>query len=75
MSVLGERDPLPATGPGSKRRRRWFLGISGLLLVLALVTFRNVLLPFLLAIVLAYVLSPVVNAGQQLRIGGRSAPR
>ena len=33
------------------------------------------LLPFLLAIVLAYVLSPVVNAGQQLRFGGRATPR
>lgn len=75
MSVLGERDSLPQTGPGSRKRRRWFLGISGLLFVATLIVFRDVLMPFLLAIVLAYVLSPVVNAGQQVKIGGRHTPR
>jgi len=35
-----------------------------------LIAFREVLLPFLLAIVVAYVLSPVVSAGQRLKIGG-----
>ena len=43
-----------------------------MLLVLALVAFRDVLLPFVLAVVVAYVLSPVVNAGEQLRFGGRA---
>ena len=40
-----------------------------------LVAFREVLLPFVLAIVLAYVLSPVVNAAQQLRIARPAPPR
>jgi len=67
--------PLPPSGPGSRKRRRWFLGVSALLLAVALVIFREVLLPFVLAVVLAYVFSPVVNWGEQTRVGGRRAPR
>src|SRR3954470_12999153 len=66
---------LPITGPGSKKRRRWFLGICGLLVVTAVVTFRDVLLPFLLGLVLAYILSPLVALGQQVHVRGRPAPR
>jgi predicted PurR-regulated permease PerM len=66
---------LPPNGPGSRKRRRWFLGVSGVLLALALVLFREVLLPFVLAIVLAYVLSPVVNWGEHLKVNGRRTPR
>jgi predicted PurR-regulated permease PerM len=73
--LLGMQPSMPPSGPGSKTRRRWFLGVSGALLVIALVVFRDVLLPFVLAIVLAYVLSPLVNAGEQLRIGGGRVPR
>jgi predicted PurR-regulated permease PerM len=73
MSTLS--DLLPQTGPGSRSRRRWFLSLSGLVVVAALVVFRQVLLPFVLAIVLAYVLSPVVSAGERIRIGKRRAPR
>jgi predicted PurR-regulated permease PerM len=63
-------DDLPASGPGSKTRRRWFLVGSLVALAALLVAAREVLLPFLLAIVVAYVLSPVVQAGQRLRIFG-----
>ncbi|MFI4946549.1 MAG: AI-2E family transporter, partial [Burkholderiales bacterium] len=73
--LLGVPPSMPPSGPGSKRRRRWFLGISGGLLFIGLVAFRDVLLPFVLAVVLAYVLSPLVNAGEQLRIGAGRAPR
>jgi predicted PurR-regulated permease PerM len=65
---------LPASGPGSRARRRFFLIATGLFALLALFVAREVLLPFLLAIVLAYVLSPVVDAGERLRVFGR-APR
>jgi predicted PurR-regulated permease PerM len=60
---------LPDNGPGSRSRRRWFIGIFMLVLLTVVVTFRAVLLPFLLAIVVAYVLSPVVSAGERLKIG------
>jgi len=66
---------LPESGPGSRSRRRWFIGIFMLVLVVVLATFRAVLLPFLLAIVVAYVLSPVVNAGQRLKLGGKHPRR
>ncbi|MDD9931967.1 MAG: AI-2E family transporter [Myxococcales bacterium] len=71
----GGQDRLPETGPGSRTRRRWFLSVSAVLLVAALVLFRGVLLPFLLAIVLAYVLSPVVSWGERLRVRQRTVPR
>jgi predicted PurR-regulated permease PerM len=70
-----ERDSLPQAGPGSRNRRRWFLGISALLLALVLIAAREVLLPFVLAIVLAYVLSPVVEFGEGLLIRGRRPAR
>lgn len=63
-------DELPASGPGSKTRRRWFLVGSLVVLVVLLFATREVLLPFLLAIVVAYVLSPVVQAGERLRFFG-----
>jgi predicted PurR-regulated permease PerM len=78
MSPGTEREgmaSLPITGPGSKRRRRWFLSISGLLVAIALVSFRSVLLPFLLGLVVAYVLSPLVALGQRVRVHGEPAPR
>jgi len=67
--------PLPDTGPGSLRRRRGFLIGSAVLLVSVLFIFRSVLLPFILAVVLAYVLAPLVTMGERLRFGTRGAPR
>ena len=66
---------LPASGPGSRGRRRFFLISFGVLSVVVLAIARDVLLPFLFAIVLAYVLSPVVDAGERLRIFGRKPQR
>ena len=63
-------DELPPSGPGSKTRRRWFLLGSTLALVAVLFAARDVLLPFLLAIVLAYVLSPLVQWGERKRLFG-----
>ncbi len=61
---------MPDVGPGSRTRRRWFLSIAGLVTVGVLIAFRGILLPFLLAIVFAYVMSPVVAAGQRLQFRG-----
>lgn len=58
-------------GPGSERRRRIFFAVSGALALLILVAFREVLAPFVLACVVAYVLDPVVDRIQRL---GRSRP-
>ena len=68
-------DPAQDRGPGSRRRRRWFLGISALLVAVALFLFRDVLLPFLLGLVVAYVLAPLVNAGERLSLGRWRVPR
>jgi predicted PurR-regulated permease PerM len=65
----------PPSGPGSRKRRIYFLGTSGALLVILLFFFREVLLPFALAIVLAYVLSPVVSACERIVIRKKHAPR
>jgi predicted PurR-regulated permease PerM len=65
----------PASGPGSRSRRRFFLLTFALICVVVLVITRDVLLPFLFAIVLAYVLSPVVDAGERIRIGGKPPKR
>lgn len=46
-----------------------------LVLVAVLVTFSAVLLPFMLAVVVAYVLSPVVSAGERARFGAWHPPR
>jgi len=74
-SPSGRESYFPESGPGSRLRRQWFLGIVGALLVAVVVAFRAVLLPFLLAVVLAYVLSPVVARGERLRIAGRRPAR
>lgn len=76
MTTLGDRESyLPQNGPGSRKRRRWFLGVSGVLLVVALILVRGVLLPFALAVVVAYVLSPVVKSAERIELGGRRLPR
>jgi predicted PurR-regulated permease PerM len=56
-------------------RRRVFLFGSLLLAIVVLAIARAVLLPFLLAIVVAYVLSPVVEGAERRRPFGRQLPR
>jgi len=65
----------PTAGPGSSRRRRWFLGGAAVLLVAAIWLARAVLMPFLLAIVVAYVLAPLVELGERVRVAGKHPPR
>src|SRR5262245_1879348 len=61
--------------PGSRRRRIAFFSIVGLVLAFVLWFFREVLTPFALALVVAYVLAPVVDAACRIRIGKRAVPR
>lgn len=67
--------PLPEHGPGSRVRRIVFLAVAGGLLLGVLYAFREVLAPFTLALVVAYVFAPVVDAMERARIGGRRPPR
>ena len=66
---------LPEDGPGSRVRRTVFLSIAGAALAVLLFAFREVLAPFMVALVVAYVFAPVVDAMQKLRIAKRSMPR
>jgi predicted PurR-regulated permease PerM len=54
------------SGPGSRRRRLIFFTVSGLAVVGILLLFGGVLLPFLLAIIVAYVLAPIVQVLQRV---------
>ncbi len=59
----------------SRRRRLVFFGVWGILLLAVLVFFRGVLRPFFFAVVVAYVLAPVVRWLEARRVGSRAAPR
>ena len=65
----------PASGPGSRRRRIVFLSVSGALLLATLIVFHSVLVPFVLAVLVAYLLAPVVAAMERVRFGKRRLPR
>lgn len=58
-----------------RRRRMVFATVSLLVVAAVLVTSRAVMLPFVLGLLLAYVLHPVVGALTRVRVGGRSIPR
>jgi predicted PurR-regulated permease PerM len=57
------------------RRRRLFFAIWGGFVLGTLILFRGVLLPFFLAIIVAYVLTPVVSAMERVAVRGRRLPR
>ena len=61
--------------PGSRRRRLVFFAVCGPLLIGAIAVFREVLTPFVLAVLIAYVFAPVVRFLEGLSIGGRHLPR
>lgn len=54
----------PSRNEGWTKRRVVFVGISAVLTIALLIAVRQVLLPFLLALVLAYVLTPLVALGE-----------
>jgi predicted PurR-regulated permease PerM len=57
------------------RKRRVFTAVWWVALVAGLVAFRSVLVPFILAAVIAYVLSPLARALCRVQVGDRRAPR
>jgi predicted PurR-regulated permease PerM len=65
----------PPSGPGSTRRRVVFLSICAAALVAIVLAFHAVLVPFVLAVLLAYLLAPVVARLERVRVGGRLMPR
>ncbi|MEM9070979.1 MAG: AI-2E family transporter [Myxococcota bacterium] len=70
------KSPDPKSDAAADRRRRFlFFGVWGALFVGALVLFRSVLLPFFLAVVVAYVLAPVVRWLEKREVRGRPIPR
>jgi predicted PurR-regulated permease PerM len=58
-----------------RRNRMLFLGIFGAFALAILFLFRGVLFPFLLALIVAYVLEPVCMRLERVRIRGREVPR
>lgn len=62
-------------GPGSRARRIAFFAVTGGFLLGILWIFREVLAPFALALVVAYVFAPVVDRFERVRIAGRRPPR
>ncbi|HET9958239.1 MAG TPA: AI-2E family transporter, partial [Polyangiaceae bacterium] len=61
-------DPASSRNGGWTRGRVIFLSISAVLVVTALMWAREVLLPFILAIIIAYVLTPLVERCERLRV-------
>ena len=76
MLTIPPEDESPAART-ARRRRRAFFGVSSAVLIVAVILFRHVLLPFFFAIVLAYLLAPVVGwlEGKRIGIGQRVVPR
>jgi len=68
-------EPLAPEVAPSSRQRVLFVVVSTSLAVAALLVFRAVLLPFVLGLLVAYVLHPVVRALTRVRVGGWSPPR
>ena len=55
-------------GAGSPRRRTIFLAVSAVCVVAVIIAARTVLLPFVLALVVAYVLTPAVRRVEAARV-------
>lgn len=70
-----EEDGVEASELTIDRQRGIFFAIWGAVGLGAFLLFRAVLLPFLLAAILAYVLAPLVDRMQRVEIRGKRAPR
>jgi predicted PurR-regulated permease PerM len=60
--------PIPASGTGWTRSRIIFLSVSGVALVAIFVWTSEVLLPFILALITAYVLTPAVAICERMKV-------
>lgn len=70
-----DRTPASDTALLERRRQRIFVAVWSAVVVGVLIAFRAILVPFVLAALLAYVLSPVVRWLTGLSLGGRRMPR
>ncbi len=59
---------LPPFGEGWSRGRVIFLTVSGAAILLLLIVVREILLPFILAAIIAYVLTPLVQQCEKVRL-------
>jgi predicted PurR-regulated permease PerM len=60
--------PIPASGSGWTRGRVVFLAVSGAVVAVILACTHEVILPFLLALITAYVLTPAVTMCERFRL-------
>lgn len=74
MAIWATEPPTPRERMRRRRRLAFFI-IWGLVLLAAVIVFRAVLMPFALAIVIAYVLAPVAARLEQVRIAKWQVPR
>jgi predicted PurR-regulated permease PerM len=67
---VGVREPASTRGGGGgwTRQRVVFLAVSGVVTATLLVCVREVLLPFVLALIIAYVLAPLVERVERFRV-------
>src|SRR4051794_16568412 len=78
--VAAEAVAATRRGPGASRTIAWmrrFAKLWGFALfcIFVVYLFRDVALPFLFAILVAYILAPLVDRLGRLRVGGRPFPR
>lgn len=59
---------ISSSPPGWSRRRIIFLSVSGVLMLGLLVAVREILLPFVLATIIAYVLTPLVQLCERAKV-------
>ncbi len=69
--------PPPHPGPGrfSLKMRTILLWAAPAFLIAVLIAFRQVVLPFVLGVLVAYLLAPIVRAIADVRLGKRRVPR
>lgn len=74
MAVSATEPPSPKE-QRRRRRRIAFFSVWGIVLLATIIIFRSVLLPFALAIVIAYVLAPIAARLERITIRGWKLPR
>lgn len=73
--VPAQEGPSSSPPPQASLARRLVAWVLPLFIVGLLIAFRSVVLPFVLGLLVAYILAPVVRALAELRIGRRRLPR
>jgi predicted PurR-regulated permease PerM len=75
LSDAPERPATTVAIGEQRRRRRTFIAFWSVVALAVVVGFRAVLVPFILALVIAYVLAPVVRRMTSIRVGKGTLPR